>query len=313
MAAFLVTPLIAARIDHDQTLVAQGALHPDCATTFYPAHAHTTPRGVVLLLHGFTAGPWQYRAIGQQLQGLGLHGYAARLPGHGATAQSDTGQPAFRSDELPKSTEVRKFAQCADEAHAAAYQLAQTLGLPLMVVGFSAGGALAVDLILRAPQTIARAVLIAPLLRPRGRTRRVFFRAMHTLPFGGRIIDRVPFAWRTASPRSDGWVRPGHSRFHLGNVSALFAYSRALKAASKGWQVPTQFILTATDDKIDAHAARYLARRGPVRHPVWWFDEGAAVPHAMLSPEENPDPQSRRQVHHIVGTYLADGVGHSNI
>lgn len=307
------TPLMAERLAHDQALVQAGLLHPDCASTFAAAADDTPPKGVVLLLHGFTAGPWQFRDLSRLLSAQHLHSYAARLPGHGATARAQGPEAAaFHSKELPKSHEVRKFALCADEALTAAEQLAQSLGVPLMVVGFSAGGALATDLLLRAPERIARAVLVAPLLRPLGLSRRIFFRAIRHLPLGGRVLDRVPFAWRAAAPRPDGWVRPGHNSFHLGNVGALFAYAHGIASKRGTWDVPTQFVLTANDDKIDPYACRTLAQEGPKPHPVWWFGPERQVPHAMLSSQENRDDTSRVEALAVIATFLQDGVGRSN-
>lgn len=307
MAADVATPLIAQQVAHDQQKVRAGLLHSDCAAAFYPAKQDVPWRGVVLLLHGFTAGPWQFRDLCHALSARGLHCYTARLPGHGATERT-----AFSSRELPKSNEVKRYSQCADLALEAAQQLASARQLPLMVVGFSAGGALAADLLLRAPQAFARAVLIAPLLRPLGLSRRMFFRAMRHIPLAGRLIDRLPFAWKAPAPRPDGWLRPGHSQFHFGNVSALLAYAHTVEAQKRSWRVPTQFILTANDDKIDPYTCRAFAQKLPVPHPVYWFGPECEVPHAMISPQENGDANSRARVHTIVTEFLLDGVGHSN-
>lgn len=310
---------MAERLAHDQALVQAGLLHPDCVSRLYTADDDAPLRGVVLMLHGFTAGPWQFRDLSAVLNRHHLHAYAARLPGHGATAGASPrvgANPnqamAFSSKELPKSHEVRKFALCADEALAAALELAQAQKVPLMVVGFSAGGALATDLLLRKPEHITRAVLIAPLLRPLGLTRRVFFRAIRHLPLGGRLIDRVPFAWRAAAPRPDGWVRPGHNNFHLGNVGALFAYAHGIAAQKATWRVPTQFVLTANDDKIDPYACRALAQRPPTPHAVWWFGPERRVPHAMLSAQENGDTESRTEALDVISHFLQHGTGRSN-
>lgn len=306
-----LTPLLQACLEQDKRLVESGLLHPDCAATFYPAHRQRPAKGVVLMLHGFTAAPWQYRSIGSELQAQGFHAYAARLPGHGATAENASQSDPFSAHGFPKSHEKGLFASCADDALRAVVELGQSLKLPVMLVGFSAGGALAVDLLLRHGPAIERAVLIAPLLRPKGWTRRVFFGAMRCLPMGGRIIDRVPFAWQAAAPRADGWVRPGHLRFRLGNVGALFAYAHSLKAHKMGWSVPTQFILTEHDDKIDPYACRAWARLGP--HAVWWFPGSMRVPHAMLSAEENPNAASRLRINAIICGFLSDGAGQSNL
>jgi pimeloyl-ACP methyl ester carboxylesterase len=305
------TPQLAAQLQSDQERVRQGVLHPDCSAVLYP---HTTPtcRGVILLLHGFTAGPWQFRAICKQLSEAGFACYAARLPGHGAMAAAKGSAASISPHLLPTSSQANLFAQCADEVLAAAYELAQALNVPLMLLGFSAGGALAADLILRGKAPIARAVLVAPFVRPLGRARRLFFRAIRHVPFGGRLIDRVVFRWKEHPNKTDAWVRPGHSHFKLGHVSALFAYVQTVKASTLDWATPTQFILTAIDDKVDAAACRRLARSGKHPHPVWWFSADQKVPHAMLSPEENNNADSRAQIYRIVLQFLGDGVPASN-
>ncbi|NIQ98443.1 MAG: hypothetical protein GWO11_08540, partial [Desulfuromonadales bacterium] len=44
----------------------------------------TKPNGAgIVLVHGFTASPWEMRRFGEELAGLGYRVLGSRLPGHG--------------------------------------------------------------------------------------------------------------------------------------------------------------------------------------------------------------------------------------
>lgn len=296
---------ITRRLQQDQALVQTRYLQAPCAC-FFRCSQRSVPEGVVLMLHGFTAGPWQYAFLAENLAKAGLHCYAARLPGHGACTTAGIADSSL----LPRSNQSELYAACAKDVFEDAHALARDTKLPLYIVGFSAGAALAVDLLHTYPTHIARAVLIAPLLKFYGRFTHLLFGSLVHLPFSGRLTNRMRLAWTDAAPAPGAWARPGHGAFLLGNVQGLAAYTAKLRRNTKPIVVPCQFILTAADVKVDLAAALALAQRAGRPHAVYCFARSANVAHSMLTPHENPNEPARLKVFEIIASFLLKGETH---
>lgn len=305
---------IAARVAADQALIARGVLQRACTCFFLPGAAPTAAMlaagdapGVVLALHGWSAGPWQYAELAPLLAARGCHVYAARWPGHGGRGPDGVEDPS----ELPKSTASQAYADYALQAFADAHALAEAQALPLYVMGLSMGGAGAVQLGTHHADTIRRLVLVAPFLRPHSLAARRLFGMLRRLRLS-RITDRLPMSWgrRPVAPAS-GWVRPGHWEFWLGNLYALLSYVDALAPLPRGLPMPTQFIFSGLDRTSDETAARALfwaSKASGAAH--WWrFPPEAGVPHAPLTAGENPDDISRQRVFAVILEFLLRGVG----
>jgi alpha-beta hydrolase superfamily lysophospholipase len=114
---------------------------PEGNRTFERAPAK--PRGAVLLLHGLTDSPYTVRSLAPIFERRGLHAVAIRLPGHG-TAPSGL---AFATRHDWRAA-VRLGLERATERAA---------GGPVYLLGYSAGGTLALDAILAAIASGSRA------------------------------------------------------------------------------------------------------------------------------------------------------------
>lgn len=90
------------------------------------------PRGGVLLLHGLSDGPYSLRTLGQRLHAAGYLVIGLRLPGHGT---APVGLTRATMEDFAAATRL------------AARHLRERLGprLPMVLVGYSNGGALAVE------------------------------------------------------------------------------------------------------------------------------------------------------------------------
>lgn len=116
---------------------------------------HAAPRAGVLLLHGMSDSPYSLRALGQRLHATGAWVVAPRLPGHG-TAPSGLVEVTWQ-DMLAVTRLARRH-------------LRERIGdRPLYIVGYSTGGALAVEHVLErlndgAEMDIAGLVLISPAI-----------------------------------------------------------------------------------------------------------------------------------------------------
>ena len=114
------------------------------------------PKGAVLLLHGLSDGPYSMRALGQHLQAQGFHVVLLRLPGHGAA---------------PSGLLYADWHDMAAAVRMAMRDLNTRLGadVPITMVGYSTGAALAVDYALARLQgealpAVARLVLLSPAI-----------------------------------------------------------------------------------------------------------------------------------------------------
>ncbi|WP_058910318.1 alpha/beta fold hydrolase [Entomohabitans teleogrylli] len=114
------------------------------------------PRGAVVLLHGLTDAPYSLKSIAENYQRRGFIAVAPRLPGHGTVPGALT-QVVWQDWLATTRLAVREASRLAGPA------------LPLHIVGYSNGGALAMkyaldslsDASLRRPQQI---VLLSPMI-----------------------------------------------------------------------------------------------------------------------------------------------------
>lgn len=126
-------------------------INPVCASQVFD-HGHRTQRSVVLL-HGYTNCPAQFRQIAAAYHAAGYNVVSLRLPGHGY------------ADRLTKVMTALYPADLTERADAAV-DIAVGLGERVSVVGLSAGGTLAAWLAAQRDD-VAEAVLIAPLMVPK--------------------------------------------------------------------------------------------------------------------------------------------------
>jgi carboxylesterase len=101
------------------------ALHPQCHLRFL-GHGQRQPRTIVLV-HGYSACPQQFAALGEQFFALGYNVVIAPLPRHGL---------ADRLTELHSGLTAEELAAYTDEV----VDLAQGLGEHVTVLGISGGG-----------------------------------------------------------------------------------------------------------------------------------------------------------------------------
>ena len=105
--------------------------------------------GGCLLVHGFTATPWEMRYLGEHLHSAGYTVHGVRLAGH-ATSPAD----------LERSTWQQWYASARQGLLALQGSAAHTV-----VVGQSMGALLALRLAVEHPETVAGVALLAPALR----------------------------------------------------------------------------------------------------------------------------------------------------
>lgn len=138
-----------------QSLVWPGKFSPDANRSFV-LMPEGTPRGAVVLLHGLTDSPYSVRHIARDYQQKGFVAVVPRLPGHG-TAPGALTNVDWEMWQATTRLAVREATRLAGDA------------VPLHLVGYSNGGALALKYALdaldsptlRKPQQL---VLLSPMV-----------------------------------------------------------------------------------------------------------------------------------------------------
>jgi len=110
-----------------ETLLANRAseMNPNCLVQFM-THGQKVQKAIVLV-HGYTSCPAQFRELGQDFYDLGFNVLIAPLPHHGLADRMTDEQAQLTADEL---------AEYADEI----VDIAQGLGDQVSMIGISAGG-----------------------------------------------------------------------------------------------------------------------------------------------------------------------------
>lgn len=227
-------------------------------------------RGSVLLVHGFTATPWEMRDFGAGLAAAGYSCLGIRLPGHGTSAEDLAGY-GWR-DWLAAVREG-----CT---------LLHRLPPPFFGIGMSTGGLLLAALTPRPP--LDGLVLLSP-----------FLRLAHPLAALSGLLKRwIPYQER---PLDGPGAEHYYSRRPLAGIAELQKLSRHLRRSLPKLTLPTLVLAAEGDQTVDVASGLELFRLlGSVRKEYHRF--GPEVPHVLATVE---NPQQRRSLL-LVRDFLSD-------
>ena len=171
----------------------------------------TVPKPVagVLLLHGLSDSPYSLRKMGQKLSASGAYVLGLRIPGHGTA---------------PSGLVKIKWEDMAGAVRLAMGHLKKQFGdIPLYIVGYSNGGALAVQYILSTLENVSlpRASGVV-LISPEIGVAKIAALAVWQDRIG-RLLSLPKLAWNSVLPEYDPFkynsfaVNAGHQAFRLTN------------------------------------------------------------------------------------------------
>ena len=229
-----------------------GAISPECRTRLL-THGARAARAVVLL-HGLTNCPEQFRALGERLHERGANVYIPRLPEHGL---------ADRMTTALERLDARAMCEATDEA----VDIGRGLGDSVIVVGLCIGGTMAAWAA-QERADVVRAVAIAPL---QGLARA---RGPLTLP-ATNLLLALPnqFIWWDGSVKAD---LPGpkhvYPRFATRSVAQALLLAAAVEAGARRAPPAARSIVVITvgsDVAVDNGAVARLVRE--------WRSRGAQV------------------------------------
>lgn len=227
--------------------------------------ASEEPTAGVLLLHGLSDSPYSMRALGERLQGAGAWVLGLRLPGHGTA---------------PSGLVETRWQDMAAAVRLAAREVRQATGdRPFYVVGYSNGGALALEYTLAA---LDEASLPAPsglvLLSPEIQVSQVAAFAVWQARLG-HLLGFEKLAWNTVFPEYDPY-KYGSFSVNAGDLAHRITRHvqdrlTALKGTGKLERIPPILAFQSSVDATvtpQALVGNLFARLPPGDHELVLFD-----------------------------------------
>jgi carboxylesterase len=245
-------------------------------------HGYQVERAIVLF-HGYTNAPQQFRALGQRLFARGYNVYLPRAPHHGLPDKLTDAHARLTAAELK---------QAAEEA----LYIAQGLGQQVSVMGISMGGLMA-GWVAQYHAEIDRAVLIAPAFG---------FRAIPSIltPLVREAVLILPNAFRWWDPAlKGGGDGPQHAypRYATRSLGQLLRLSRDLRAAANRSAPAARSVIVVTnasdesvDNSIAAKTVTAWQRAGAGHIRTHEFSASDQLVHDLIDPD-----QPRQRVEYV--------------
>ena len=209
------------------------------------------PLGAILLVHGFTATPWEMRPLAEDLRAAGYTALAVRLPGHGTSAED---------------LRTRNYVDWLN-AVVEGYRLLRGGHQKVFGIGMSTGGLLLALLASGAPLT--GLVLLSPYLR-----------LAHPLaPLTGLLHHWHPYQERPLAPGDEGHY---YQRRPLAGIVQLRRLSRELTPQLSQVTLPALVVAAEGDQTVDVASGLELFRRLGSRHKEY-HRFGPDVPHVLTT------------------------------
>jgi dienelactone hydrolase len=258
-----------------------GPLQPGCAAAFVPAQGPR--RGAVLAIHGFGGCPQQFEHLAPRLAVAGFDVLMPRLPGHGRPPGPGGAEDL---DGLPTAAD---WQQRYDGFVATVGELLVRSPGERVLMGFSAGGALALRALARAPVPHDRLILLAPMIGIRGGA------AVEALAWQlGRAPGIADLDVKHFGPRAqcEAWQAAGRGGFcgyEVEHAAGLVGLARAVRAdwEARPLPVPTWVWLAGDEHYVSNPAARRFVLRQQELGAAIEVATLPAVPHEMLTAFEN--------------------------
>lgn len=278
----------------DAVLEAEGRedLIPEASSISLLAGSRTET--CVVIFHGYTSVPRQFRLIAQGYRDAGCNVWVPRLPYHGNTDRL--------TEDFSKltATGLRDFAD--DQI-----DIASGLGENVVVIGFSGGGSLATWSAVERDE-VAQTILISPLLHPQGYEEwqdRPLVRALRLLPFD-------VYNWWNPKVKDSDIKGYNYPRFSLKGIAALLSLSHWTDSRMDDEKYPADdpvlLIRNNGDQRLDsAFNERFVKRlAAPDDLTVYRIPASAGLLHNFISPEEFGESHE-----HISDAYeyLSDALG----
>jgi pimeloyl-ACP methyl ester carboxylesterase len=246
-------------------------LNPLCHSILL-THGERTERAVVLF-HGYTNCPQQFRELGQIFYDLGYNVLIPRLPRHGLADRKVENLSPLKAEELR---------DCADVS----VDIASGLGQKVYVAGLSAGGTMSAW-VAQNRSDVTRAVLIAPAL---GFTRHEGTRLQKGMALLLPLLPDIRRDWCSADADSAGHTYPGFSSRALGQLLrlSLATFAGAFEQAPRVQDVV--LVTSKSDESVSDFLAWELISlwraKGLAKFSAVDFPKAMEIEHDMIDPAQ---------------------------
>lgn len=298
-----------ARVDQDLELqnrwTDQDLYLQDHYESILMAHPEPSAKGTVIMFHGYTAGPWQYKEAAETFYNKGYNVMVPRLPGHGFMHKN--GMPT--GEKMVEPWNMKEY----DDFIENVYQEAKALGGAVQLVGLSGGSGIALSMAEKHPD-IKGVAAMAPYLGPNKWVRPAAavlegLNKYTPLPVE-RLLDLKPYEENHRVASKTDPVR--HTEGSLANAFASLAVGARVDKVS----VPVQYFTTSGDLLSGKTAVQGLIQRsgGLENNPrIGWyhFKPEEKVPHAMASALENKAPGKPEEIWNIIADVIDNGKLHN--
>lgn len=250
-------------------------------------------RGVVFLVHGFTACPQQYFEWAEALTAAGFEVVLPLMPGMGRKRP-----PGGRDmiDGLPADFQGRESYSAFAERVAA---LAAVHPAPVKVVGgLSVGGTVAADAASRFPEVFDRAFVVTPLVELADFKYRLALNVVEALrnllvPLPDAVLGRM-IGWGPGCEDEISRVPPraGICDFRVDHALAVQSYGHQTLARIGPARIPVQILGVDDDPAANNGSIGRMARlfaKGPGKENTSACLYPAGVNHSMFSRFDSPD------------------------
>ncbi len=192
------------------------------------------PAGV-LLLHGFTGTPAEFRGLGSRLAALGFAVRAPLLPGHGTNVEDLAG------------TRWEDWYATAESA----WRDLGTVASRRAVVGLSMGGLLALHLAHEHSPEVRAAVALAPALELTSQRSAEIARWVRRLPRLGRRFEIV-------AKSNSGRLTPAYDEIPLRALASMLDLQRRVKAEIPAIRTPVLLAEGGRDETVAGRAIVWI-------------------------------------------------------
>lgn len=247
-------------------------IHPACHPLLL-THGRKVEH-VVVLFHGFTNCPMQFRRLAEDIHARGMNVLAPRFPHHGLADRMTEDLSKLTAEELTQTA-------------AAAIDIAHGLGDRISIVGLSST-AVAAAWMAEHRADVDQAVLLAPSFAPKGMAGTVARRLT-----GGLLAAPNFFPWWNSKARETlpgpTYCYPRFSSRALAQVYRLgFAVAKEASARAPA-AGRIDVVVAAADEGVNNEVTREVAarwREHGARVRAFEFPEWTGVRHDMIDPEQ---------------------------
>ena len=262
------------------------------------------PKGLVIAIHGFTSGPWEFEGLGPELAEKGYHVYAPRLPGHGF--KKTAGKREIPSQKyLPKGLEgVKKYERFTQHIMA----VVSETKLDTYFIGSSIGGLIAYDAIKKMQKNenaryIKKAVLVDPYFASANPVARFIMSAFvflnkYTFDKTSLILGSIFLAPSSKKKGLNDWSRPGHLSFNLSNLYAIHLYSQKVQGDRTHIIIPIQITKTLYENIVDYNTLKKLITSD--NQCIFEFKKQDKVKHGPIHWRQQEDDVGRAKARKII-------------